>query len=118
MFLFTGCSEPWSHRDQVRSSVHWTVLGLCEELGCLAHLTFQLQDFTRGFEGMVFSSATSVMPLLLDGWNHQIPTLCRQSQSPGKRFVEKGGSERDSWGSQLLAPSSTLREPQPSTPLA
>lgn len=70
------------------------VLGLCEELGYLARLTFQVQDFTRGFEGRVFSSATSLMPLLLDGWNHQIPTLCRQSQPPGKRFVEKGDKRR------------------------
>ena len=116
MFPFTGCSEPWSHRDQVQSSVHWTVLGLCEELGYLAHLTFQVQDFTRGFEGRVFSSATSLMPLLLDGWNHQIPTLCRQSQPPGKRFVEKGDQRRTVGGLSSWLPAVPSGSPNPPPP--
>lgn len=119
IFLFTRCAEPCSHRDQVRSSVHWAVLGLCEELEYLTHLTFQVQEFTRGLESRVFFSATSVMPLLVGGWNHQIPTLCWQSQSPGKRFLEKGdqrgtagasapGSQQNPQGAPTLHPFSLM----------
>lgn len=67
--------------SQVQSSVRWAALGLCDELGHAAHLTFQVQDFSRGSEGRVLPSSTSITLLLLDGWNHQISTLCRQSQS-------------------------------------
>lgn len=88
MFLFTGPPEPWSHRDHVQSSVHWTALRLFDELR-YAHLTLQVGCFARGLECRVCPPLPLQLHLhcLIDGTPD--PHTFQVKPVPGQRCAEK-----------------------------
>lgn len=90
MFLFTGPPKPWSHRDHVQSSVHWTALRLFDELR-YAHLTLQVGCFARGLECRVCPPLTPTITLaLFDRWNPRSPHFSGKA-SPGSEVCRERG---------------------------